>query len=80
MASIKVYMKNEDRDNEIKGVPRIKKEYSKKMISDVDETVMYFIDRDYGLKRKLTSKMNYANVHPIDKNMVEITIEINRVD
>ena len=77
MASIKVFMQNEEKEKKIVGIPDVPKRFSKKM-SKEDGTVMYFIQKDFGVKNSLMSKMNFRTLHPIDKTFCEITIKINR--
>lgn len=76
-ASINVYMKNEDSEPKIIGTPKILKKFSKKM-SKSDGTIMYFVQKDYGVKNGLMSKMNFRTIHPVDTSFCEITIEIER--
>jgi len=78
MASIKVFMKGEEKEKEIVGVPKVSAEYSKKLTRD-DGTVMYFIEKDHGIKRGFMGKMNFRTIHPVLPDFCEITIEINRV-
>ena len=56
------------------------KEFSKKMISKDGKTVVYYIEKQYGWESKLWPKMLMSSVHPTDKNFVEITIPIQRID
>lgn len=77
MASIKVFMKNEDKEKKIVGTPNVPKALSKKM-SKPDGTVMYFVQKDYGVKNGLMSKMNFRTEHPVETDMCEITIKIER--
>jgi hypothetical protein len=80
MASIKVFMKDEEREPEIIGVPKVPKDKSKTLINTETGEIIYFIDKNYGIKNKLMSKMNFKIIHPTHTNMCELTIPINRVD
>ena len=77
MASIKVFMTNEDKEKEIVGTPRVSKKLSKKLTKK-DGTIIYFIQKDHGIKQGLMSKMNFRTLHPIDTKFCEITIELER--
>ena len=63
----------------IKGTPKVESKLSKKMIHPHTGEVVYYIDKNEGLRMGLISKMNFNNLHPIAKNMCEITIEIERI-
>jgi len=65
---------------EIKGTPKVPKEFSKKMISKDGKTIIYYIEKNYGWQHKLWPKMLMSSIHPIDKDFVEITIPIQRID
>ena len=80
MASIKVRMRAEEHEQEIRGVPKIPKDKSKSLINTNTGEIVYFVDKNYGIKNKLMSKMNFNLLHPVYTNMCEITIPINRVD
>ena len=69
-----------DKIPEIKGVPKVPKEFSKKMVSKDGKTVVYYIEKQYGWESKLWPKILMSSVHPTDKNFVEITIPIQRID
>jgi len=77
MASIKVFMTNEDKEKEIVGIPRVSKRLSKKL-TKTDGTIMFFIKKDHGIKQGLMAKMNFRTLHPIDDSFCEITIELER--
>jgi hypothetical protein len=57
----------------------VSKELSKKLINPDTGEVLYFIDRDFGLKRGLQSVMDFRNPLTIDPNMVRIRIKLNRI-
>lgn len=73
------FVDNTEDEPVIKGIPQVPKEYSKKLSSVNDGTVMYYIDKSWGHKNKLWPKMNFSNTHPIDTNFCEITIPIERI-
>ena len=77
-ASIKVFMKGEEPEHKIVGIPKVPKDKSKCFIKE-DGTKIYFIDKDYGIKHGLSSKMNFRNLLSTSPNMCEITIKIERV-
>lgn len=56
----------------------VSKELSKKFINPDTDEVMYFIDRDHGLKRGLQSVMDFRNPLTIDPNFVRINVKLNR--
>lgn len=80
MASIKVYMKNEDKEVQIKGTPRVPFSKSAKLSKEDGSKTIYFVDKDYGLKNGLISKMNFKIIHPTRPNLCEITIPIERIE
>jgi len=56
------------------------KSKSKALASKETGEMLYFVDKNYGIKHKLTSKMNFTVVHPIHTNMCEIEGPIVRLD
>lgn len=76
--SIKLIPIQDEKEVEIIGIPKVDIKFSKKLCR-ADGTIMYFIQKDHGIKRGFMSKMNFRTLHPIDKNFCEITIEIERV-
>jgi len=52
---------------------------SKSLVSKETGEVIYFIDKNYGIKHKLTGKMDFTTVHPIHTNMCEIKGDITRI-
>ena len=77
MASIKVYMQ-EEVESPIVGVPQVKIALSKKL-THPNGDIVYFIDKNEGMRLGLSSKMKFNNVHPIKPSMCEITITIERI-
>ena len=77
-AQIKVFMKNEEKEPKIVGTPRVPKSVSKSFLKK-DGSKLYYVDKDYGIKHGLISKMNFKNILATNPNMCEITIEIDRV-
>lgn len=80
MTSIRVRIRAEEKEQEIRGIPKVPKNKSKTLINTETGEMVYFIDKSYGIKHKLMSKMNFNLLHPVYTNMCEITIPINRVD
>ena len=80
MASIKVFMKNEDKDVQIIGIPKVPKSLSKQLTNTDGTKSVYFVDKNYGLSNGLKSAMNFSIIHPIYSNMCEIQCEIERID
>lgn len=80
MASIKVYMKNEEREKQIKGTPKVPFSKSAKLSKEDGSKTVFFVDKDYGLKNGLMSKMNFKILHPTRPNLCEITIPIERIE
>lgn len=79
MASIKVYMKNEEKEKVIKGTPQIPSNLSAKLSKMDGNQVIYFVDKDFGIKQGLSSKMKFNSTHPSRPNLCEIIIPIERV-
>ena len=79
MASIKVYMKNEESEKKIKGTPKVPISLSAKLSKEDGSKTIYFVDKDFGIKQGLSSKMKFNILHPTRPNLCEITIPINRV-
>lgn len=78
MASIKVYMK-EEREKVIKRTPRVPVNLSAKLVKEDGSKTIHFIDKDFGIKEGLMSKMNFKIIHPTRPNLCEITIPIERI-
>jgi len=78
MASIKVYMKNEEQPKKIIGTPEVPIEQSK-CFTKLDGTKLYYIDKDYGIKQGLSSKMEFNKTLATNPKMCEITIKIKRI-
>lgn len=77
-ASIKVYMK-EEKEKVIKRTPRVPVNLSAKLVKEDGSKTIYFIDKDFGIKEGLMSKMNFKIIHPTRPNLCEITIPIERI-
>jgi len=70
----------EDTDkNKIVGTPAVSSKLSKKLLHPTTGNEMFFIDKNEGMRLGLINKMNFNNIHPIAKNMCEITIKIERI-
>ena len=79
-ASIKVYMKDEEKDKQIVGIPQVPKSMSKQLSNQSGTTKVYFVDKNYGLANGLKAAMNFSITHPMFPTMCEIKCEIERVD
>ena len=77
MAGIK-FVDNTEDEVVIKGTPKVPFNMSKKVSSIEGTEVIYFINKNYGLANKLSSKMNFNSTFPTDDNFCEITIPIDR--
>jgi|TARA_B110000908_G_scaffold9361_1_gene11430 hypothetical protein len=80
MASIKVFMKDEEREKPVVGIPKVPKKLSKQLTNPDGTQTVYFIDKNYGLTNGLKSAMNFSILHPMSSNMCEIKCEIERID
>lgn len=78
-ASIKVYMK-EEKEKVIKGTPQVPFSLSAKLSKEDGSKTIYFIDKDFGIKEGLMTKMDFKVTHPTRPNLCEITIPIQRID
>lgn len=77
-ASIKLIPIQDEKEKAIVGIPKVDKKFSKKLCR-ADGTIMYFIEKDHGVKRGFMHVMNFRTEHPVKKTFCEITIEIERV-
>lgn len=73
-------MKNEEREKQIKGTPKVPFSKSAKLSKEDGSKTVFFVDKDYGLKNGLMSKMNFKILHPTRPNLCEITIPIERIE
>jgi len=78
MASIKFVHKVE-KEQIIKGVPKVPFDKSKKLISMDGSTSLYYVDIDTSYKMKIDSKVDFSQKHPQNKNFALITIPIERI-
>lgn len=77
-ASIKVYIK-EEKEKVIKGTPQVPLSLSAKLTKEDGSKSIFFIDKDFGIKNGLSSKMKFNILHPTRPNLCEIIIPIERV-
>lgn len=56
----------------------VSKNLSKQFFNPDTGETLYYIDRDYGLKRGLQPYMDFRNPLSIDPNMVRINLSIRR--
>jgi len=79
-ASIKVFMKGEEEDKPVIGIPQVPKKLSKQLSNQEGTKKVYFVDKNYGLSNGLKSAMNFSILHPMYQNMCEVNCEIERID
>jgi hypothetical protein len=79
-ASIKVFMKGEEVDKPVVGIPQVPKKLSKQLTNQDGTQTVYFVDKNYGLSNGLKSAMNFSILHPISSNMCEVNCKIERID
>jgi|TARA_B110000977_G_C10860891_1_gene409723 hypothetical protein len=80
MASIKVFMKDEEKDKPVIGIPQVPKKLSKQLSNQDGTEIVYFVDKNYGLSNGLATAMNFSILHPMSPNMCEIKCKIERID
>ena len=78
MASIKFVHKHE-KEQVIKGTPRVPFDKSKKLSSLDGLTTLFYVDIDTAYKMKIDSKVDFSQKHPQNKNFALITIPIERI-
>lgn len=78
MAQIK-FVHKEEKEQIIKGTPRVPMDKSKKLISMDGSQVLYYIETETAFKMRIDSKVDFSQKHPQYKNFSLITIPIERV-
>jgi hypothetical protein len=78
MASIK-FVDNTEKEQVIKGTPKVPISKSKKLSSMDGSKVLYYVETETAFKLKIDSKVDFKNKHPQDSNYHLITIPIERV-
>jgi hypothetical protein len=78
MASIKFVDKTE-KEQIIKGTPRVPYDKSKKLMSMDGSVSLYYIDIQTAFNMKIDSKVDFSQKHPQNKNFALITIPIERI-
>jgi len=78
MASIKVTFK-EEKEQVIKGTPKVPFNKSKKLSSMDGSTVLYYVETETAFKLKIDSKVDFTQKHPQYESYHLITIPIDRV-
>ena len=58
----------------------VPKKLSARLSKEDGSNVIYFIDKDYGIKEGLSSVMNFKVIHPSRPNLCEIKISLERVE
>ena len=69
----------DEREIVIKGTPQVPFSLSARLSKVEGNQVIYFVDKDFGIKNGLSSKMRFNILHPSRPNLCEITIPIQRV-
>lgn len=69
----------EEKEVVIKGTPQVPHSLSAKLSKEDGSKTIYFVDKDFGIKNGLSSKMKFNILHPTRPNLCEITIPIQRV-
>jgi hypothetical protein len=62
-----------------KGTPQVPHKLSARLSKLDGNQVIYFVDKDFGIKNGLSSRMRFNILHPTRPNLCEITIPIERV-
>lgn len=78
MASIK-FVDNSEKEQIIKGTPKVPMAKSKKLSSLDGSQVLYYVETETAFKLKIDSKVDFKNKHPQDSNYHLITIPIDRI-
>lgn len=77
-ASIK-FVDNTEKEQIIKGTPKVPFNKSKKLSSMDGSTVLYYIETETAFKLKIDSKVDFTQKHPQYDNYHLITIPIDRI-
>lgn len=78
MASIK-FVHKEEKEQVIKGTPKVPFDKSKKLSSLDGSKTLYYIDTETAFKMKIDSKVDFTQKHPQDSRFSLITIPIERI-
>ena len=78
MASIK-FVDNTEKEQIVRGVPKVPFSRSKKLVSMDGKTVLYYVETEMAFKLKIDSKLDFTQKHPQDSSYHLITIPIERV-
>ena len=78
MASIK-FVHNEEKEQIIKGTPKVPFDKSKKLVSMDGSTILYYVETETAFKMKIDSQVDFSQKHPQNKNFALIRIPIERV-
>lgn len=78
MASIK-FVDNTDKEQVIKGTPKVPINKSKKLSSMDGSKVLYYVETEIAFKLKIDSKVDFTQKHPQYSNYHLITIPIDRI-
>ena len=78
MASIKVTFK-EEKEQVIKGTPKVPMSKSKKLSSIDGDTSLYYIETYTAYRLKIDSRVDFTQKHPQYSNYYLITIPIERI-
>lgn len=69
----------EEKEVVIKGTPQVPHSLSARLSKEDGSKTIYFVDKDFGIKNGLSSKMKFNILHPTRPNLCEIIIPIQRV-
>jgi len=69
----------DEKERKIKGTPQVPTSLSAKLSKEDGSKSIFFIDKDFGIKNGLSSKMRFNIIHPTRPNLCEIIIPIERV-
>lgn len=78
MAQIR-FVHKDDKEQVIKGTPKVPFSKSKKLMSMDGSKVLYYVDTETAFKLKIDSKVDFSQKHPQFSNFHLITIPIDRV-
>lgn len=78
MAQIK-FVHKEEKEQVIKGTPKVPFDKSKKLSSMDGSKVLYYIETETAFKLKIDSKVDFTQKHPQYSNYSLITIPIERI-
>ena len=78
MAGIK-FVDNTEKEQIIKGTPKVPINKSKKLSSMDGSQVLYYVETETAFKLKIDSKLDFSQKHPQYSDFHLITIQIDRI-